>query len=160
MRSSWWFGCALLAVGLAGGCVVNNPGTGNENGNDNSSGNDNEDVEAVEVRVETGFDGVTRQKTTAGVEEAGICGGFYPAEPNHNLYVDASLGMTIRVSSDEGEPMLWVLCGESNFCGSAVDENVVELSRFWSRGGPCEIYIGTTEADQELAYTLTFFENE
>jgi len=144
------FGLLLLAFGGVSGCVVNNPG----------NGNDNEDVEAVEVRVETGFDGATRQKTTTGVEEAGICGGWYPETANHMLYVDAALGMTIRVSSEDGDPHLWVLCGQSNFCGSGVDENTVELSRFWNSGGPCEIFIGTDEQDAELSYTLTFSENE
>ncbi|MCO6435596.1 MAG: hypothetical protein J5J06_00735 [Phycisphaerae bacterium] len=147
----------LMAFGLiAAGCVtvVAPGGNSNDNANDNMSG---DDLMNEEVTVGTAFELATRIGTTTGQQEGEVCGGWYPTEANHVLFVNASLGMTIRVTSDS-EAHLWILCGQSNFCGDQVGTNTWSLSRFWTRGS-CEIRIGTTEEGVTLDYTLELTPN-
>ncbi|NOX59560.1 MAG: hypothetical protein GXP29_11985 [Planctomycetes bacterium] len=109
----------------------------------------------MQVTVGTNFVSARRSGTVTGAQEADVCDGWYPVEPNHTLQIDASLGMTVRVTSDD-DVRLWVLAGQSNFCGDGATTQ--EISRFWTRGS-LDIYIGTTEEGKTVDYVLEFIPN-
>lgn len=149
------FRVCLLGMGLAAvmvcGCVDNL--VDNLLGGDVNLPDNNES--AMQVTVGTGFVSARRSGTVTSVQETDVCDGWYPVEPNHVLQIDASLGMTVRVTSDD-DVRLWMLAGQSNFCGDG--GTAQEVSRFWTRGS-LDIYVGTTEEGQTVDYVLEFIPN-
>lgn len=141
--------CFLTLALFAPACVIVTNPDGNGNVNDNMF---DDDLLDEEVRVGDNLEIATRLGATTGTQEGEVCDGWFPVEANHILFVDQSLGMAIGVTS-ESEPRLWVLCGQSNFCGEQTDTNTWSLSRFWTTG-TCEIRIGTAEQGGTLDYTL------
>lgn len=137
----WFVPCILLN----GGC----PMLG-------GSGLGDDDVTAQSVVVAPGISTRTREGTTTGTTEDDVCDGFYPAQPNHTLVIDASLALKISVTSAAGTAQLFISCGQSTFCGSEVGDST-EFSRFWTTGN-CDIYIGTTEQGATLEYIAQFTE--
>ncbi len=132
----------VLCVGCAGTVSVDD--------NDNAA-----DVvsDAIEVQITGDLNSVARAGETMGVVDS-FCGGFVSSEANHTMFIDGSLGMTIRVTGSQ--PLgLWVLCGQSNFCGETVGTNVTEFSRFWTSGS-CDVFISVEEQDSQAAYSLEF----
>ena len=139
---------ALWAVSMAG-CPAATGGNGNSDLNDDPS--------TVAVFAGDGFVATTRAGQATGQQETAICDGWFPLEGNHVLNIRDGVSLTVRITGDT-EPRLWVLCGQSNFCGTIVSENTAELSRFWNTGS-CEVFAGTPDESGELDYTLEFIAN-
>ncbi len=134
----------LVTMLLAGCTTVALPGADN-------------DLDAAEVVVGSGFISAARSGMTTGVSDESICEGWFPAEPNHVLQIDASLGMKITATGVNGEDVrLWAQAGQSNFCGEGGTAN--ELSRFWTRG-TIDIYVGTSSNGFMAEYNLAFLPN-
>jgi hypothetical protein len=113
-----------------------------------------DDLDAVAVIMGGNVSLALRAGSTVGVEEVAICDGWFPAEPQNTLTIASGLGLTIRVIGGSNA-RLWVLCGQSNFCGEETAVGEWEISRFWNTG-VCEVYVGTAEQDAALAYELEF----
>jgi hypothetical protein len=141
-------GFFLLSIGLVavlvGGCVEGLVGDGVGLPDNNES--------AMQVTVGSNFVSARRTGTATGAEEVEICDGWFPNEPNNVLQIDASLGMTIKVTSDD-DVRLWMLAGQSNFCGDGA--TVQEISRFWTRG-TIDVYVGTPGEGETVDYVLEF----
>lgn len=133
----------FLAAGCPGG------GTGGPNPDDTD-----DDLDAVAVVVGDNFALALREGSTVGTQEVAICGGWFPEEAQHVLTIGSGLGMTIRVISNS-DARLWVLCGQSNYCGEEVAPGTWEISRFWNTA-VCEVYVGTESENGTLDYELEF----
>jgi hypothetical protein len=144
----------VTMLAAATGCMMRPSGNTNQNENDNTA----DDQTAFELNIGGAVTEATRIGITTSGAVEGFCPGFFfPEAPNHLQTVTASLGMTITVTA--AEPVgLWVLCGQSNFCGTDSGLNEQQINRFWTSGN-CEIYVGSAQADDEVAYTLEFTAN-
>lgn len=140
------FSVILLAavIGCAG-----QPG-GQSNGNDNGD----ENLASVAVLVTESFSVAHREGDTAGEQEVDICDGWFPIQANHVLTIETGLNMAVRVISTD-DVRLWILCGQSNFCGERAAEDTWEVSRFWG-AAVCSVYIGAAAQGSQLAYALEF----
>lgn len=114
-----------------------------------------DDETAKNVTIETGMGTRTRTGSTTGTQEMTTCGGWFPAEPNHVMTVEDSMSMTVRATST-GDVRLWLLGGQSNFCGEGTAAQ--EVFRFWTRG-TIEVYVGTANQGEQLDYELEFIED-
>ena len=78
------------------------------------------------------------------------CPGYFPAAPNHTLDINASTGLEVRISGDEGVIAALVV-GQNRFCSTPEDP----LSRFFTRG-ELEIYVGSANPGETVNYELEF----
>lgn len=108
------------------------------------------------VSVAAGFTIATRVGTSTGQQEAAVCEGWFPLEPNHTVTIEGGLNMTVTLVG-ASDPRLWILCGESHFCGAETAENTWTINRFWT-AGTCEVYVGAPSEGEQLQYTLEFLE--
>ncbi|MCG3136612.1 MAG: hypothetical protein HJJLKODD_00447 [Phycisphaerae bacterium] len=140
----------LMQSVMIGGFLL--AGCGTPAGNQNT--NDNQIDDGADVVLDENFEQEMLSASTTGTTEGTVCAGFYPETPNHTLMVASGANMAVGVSNDEGTALLWVLCGQSNFCGEQAG-NLNEVSRFWNTGD-CEIYVGTAQQDETIEYTIEF----
>jgi hypothetical protein len=117
---------------------------------------DDDDPTAFEVRVSPGSALRTRTGTSTGTEAAGVCGGFIPANPNHQLVVTGSsvTGMRVEAVSDD-DVILRIEFGQSTFCGDGETPTVERGS--WSVG-TYDIFVGSPTEGATVTYTLRFVE--
>lgn len=78
------------------------------------------------------------------------CPGFFPAVANHVLDIDASTGLEVRITGDEGVIAALVV-GQNRFCTTPEDP----LNRFFTRG-ELEIFVGSANPGETVNYELEF----
>lgn len=147
LRKHFW---GLLSLTLA--CLILGCPAGGTGGPDPD--NTDDDLDAVAVVVGDNFGLALREGSTVGTQEVAICGGWFPEVAQHALTIQSGLSMTIRVIST-GDARLWVLCGQSNYCGEEVAAGTWEISRFWNTA-VCDVYVGTASENAALDYELEF----
>lgn len=137
-RNRAMFGIVMLAIVL-GGCPATQL---------------IDDVTSRQVTIGSGFTTARREGVSTGTEQVDICDAWFPPTANHVMTVNSSQAMTITVTGDQ-PPQLWVVCGQSNFCGEATGENTQSLTRFWTRGD-CDVCVGVADEGESVDYVLTF----